>query len=105
MTIDKGILIKNVYYMLTYAFRQLRANNYEQVAGEDFEEIYDLFAEILARGISCQLKQGLHKSYVGHQDSLTTLRGKLDINGTMRAAGSYNVSMMCLLKTICLIRF
>lgn len=95
--------------MLTYAFRQLRANNYEQVAGEDFEEIYDLFAEILARGISCQLKQGLHKSYVGHQDSLTTLRGKLDITARcvilLPAAGSYNVSMMCLLKTICLIRF
>ena len=81
--------------MLTYAFRQLRANNYEQVAGEDFEEIYDLFAEILARGISCQLKQGLHKSYVGHQDSLTTLRGKLDINGTMRNFAACRRKLQC----------
>ena len=30
MIIDKGIPIKNVYYMLTYAFKELKRNNYEQ---------------------------------------------------------------------------
>lgn len=29
MIIDKGIPIKNVYYMLTYAFKELKRNNYE----------------------------------------------------------------------------
>lgn len=37
--------------MLTYAFRQLRANNYEQVAGEDFEEITTCLRKFL-RGAS-----------------------------------------------------
>lgn len=63
MTIDKGIFIRNIYYMLTYAFQELKQNNYEEIAGEEFEEIHDLFAEILLRGISFQLKQGLHKEY------------------------------------------
>ena len=61
MTIDKTILIKNIYYMLSYAFQQLKQNNYENIDGENFDEIYDLFGEILFRGISFQLKQGLHK--------------------------------------------
>ena len=26
MTRDKGILIRNIYYMLTYAFQELRKN-------------------------------------------------------------------------------
>ena len=48
MIVDKGIPIKNVYYMLTYAFKELRHNNYEKIAGEMFEDIQDLFAEILS---------------------------------------------------------
>lgn len=84
MTIDKSIQIRNIYYMLAYAFQQLKQNNYEDVAGEKFDEIHDLFAEILIRGISYQLKQGLHKEYIGVHESLATLRGKLDINGTIR---------------------
>ena len=51
MTKDKGILIRNVYYMLSYAFSSLRKNNYEDVEKEDFERIEDLFAEILYKGI------------------------------------------------------
>ena len=39
MTNDKGILIRNIYYMLAYAFQDLRQNNYAEIAGEDFEEI------------------------------------------------------------------
>lgn len=84
MTIDKSIQIRNIYYMLAYAFQQLRQNNYEDIAGEKFEDIHDLFAEILIRGISFQLKQGLHKEYIAVHESLSTLRGKLDINGTAK---------------------
>ncbi len=48
MTEDKGIFIRNIYYMLTYAFQELGQNNYEYIAGEEFENVHDLFAEILS---------------------------------------------------------
>ena len=83
MTEDKGILIRNIYYMLAYAFQELRQNNYVEIQGEDFNDIYDLFAEILARGISYQLKQGLYREYVDRNESMQTVRGKIDINGTI----------------------
>lgn len=35
--------------MLTYAFKELTQNNYERIAGEEFEDIHNLFAEILAQ--------------------------------------------------------
>ena len=54
MTEDKGILIHNIYYMLAYAFQELRQNNYAEIEGEKFDDIYDLFAEILAKGIAYQ---------------------------------------------------
>ena len=83
MTEDKGILIQNVFYMLAYAFQELRQNNYVEIKGENFDDIYDLFAEIMVRGISYQLKQGLYREYVGKNESLQTVRGKIDINGTI----------------------
>ena len=64
MTIDKGIFNRNIYYMLSYAFKELKNNNYENIAKEDFERIFDLFAEILFKGVSMQLKQGLCKEYI-----------------------------------------
>lgn len=85
MASGNTILIHNIYYMLSYAFQELRKNNYNSIVDkEDFENIMDLFAEILYRGISEQLKQGLHKEYVEEQETLSVLRGKLDINGTIR---------------------
>lgn len=80
---DKGIVIQNIYYMLTYAFRVLQKNNYAHIAGEPFEHIHDLFAALLAEGVAAQLKQGLHRQYQERLDSLPLLRGKLAINDTI----------------------
>lgn len=95
MTIDKNILIKNIYYMLTYVFKELRHNNYEYIAGESFDNIYDLFAEILSKGVAYLLKQGLHKEYVLQEDTLTTLRGKLSLQGTIKERISQRLHLIC----------
>lgn len=95
MTEDKGMLIRNIYYMLAYAFQELRQNNYTEIAGEKFDEIYDLFAEILARGISYQLKQGLYREYVSRNESMQTVRGKININGTILNRMRNNQQIVC----------
>ena len=95
MTEDKGILIRNIYYMLACAFQELRQNNYAEIIGEKFDDIYDLFAEILARGISYQLKQGLHREYVVRKESLLTVKGKIDINGTIANKMRNNRQISC----------
>lgn len=95
MTEDKGILIKNIYYMLTYAFKELKNNNYVSIAGEKFDGVYDLFAEILFKGISYQLKQGLHREYVEYKDNLSTIRGKLEIHGSIRNIANCRNYLTC----------
>ena len=70
--------------MLTYAFKVLKQENYGQVATEEFENIHNLLAAILSKGISQQLKQGLYREYVDNCDDLNVLRGKLNIVGTMK---------------------
>lgn len=95
MTNDKGILIKNIYYMLTYAFQILRQSNYDDVAAEDFENIHDMFAAILGKGVTQQLKHGLYREYVNNSDNLTTLRGKLDVPGTVKNKLQHKQKLFC----------
>ncbi len=83
MTNDKGILIKNIYYMLTYAFQVLKQSNYDEIMAEEFENIEDLFAAILAKGVAQQLKQGLYREYISRCENLSVMRGKLDIYWTI----------------------
>ena len=59
--------------MLAYAFQTLNQENYEDVAVESFEEMYDLLAAILAKGIGVQLKQGLYREYINRQEELPVM--------------------------------
>ena len=65
--------------MLSYAYQNLQHNNYKEIETEYFEDIQDLFAAILAIGITSQLKQGLNREYIEKQDSLSALKGKINI--------------------------
>lgn len=83
MTKDKSIFIK-IYYMLSYAFQTLNQENYEDVAAESFDEMYDLLAMILAKGIGIQLKQGLYREYINRQEELPVMRGKINLPEQLR---------------------
>ncbi|MCI5668753.1 MAG: 5-methylcytosine-specific restriction endonuclease system specificity protein McrC [Oscillospiraceae bacterium] len=84
MNKDKSIFIKNIYYMLSYAFTALNQGGYEDVATEEFENIHNLFAAILAKGIGRQLKQGLYREYLNKKETVPVVRGKIDIPGTIQ---------------------
>lgn len=79
-----NILINNIYYMLTYAFQVLHQSNYDEISSEPFDNVQDLFAAILSKGIAQQLKQGLHREYVNIKEDLPLMHGKLDFNGTIK---------------------
>ena len=84
MTKDKSILIKNIYYMLSYAFQTLNQGEYESIATEEFDKLHNLFAAILSKGIGRQIKQGLYREYHLLSEDLPTLRGKIDMQATSR---------------------
>lgn len=88
--IDKTIVIKNIYYMLAYSFQVLAEKNYERIKGEDFQNIEELFAEILSIGVSKQLKQGLYKEYILREENLKVLRGKLVLSETIKNRAKNN---------------
>ena len=70
--------------MLAYAFSALKQSSIEKVGGEDFDNIHNLFAAILANGIGQQLKRGLHREYILREDNLSVVRGKINLPGTIK---------------------
>ena len=66
--------------MLSYAFQTLKQETYEDVAVESFDEMYNLLAAILAKGIGMQLKQGLYREYISHQEEQVKLKINNNIN-------------------------
>lgn len=92
---DKKILINNIYHMLSYAFQTLKQENYKDVSIEPFDEIYDLFAAILSKGIGFQLKHGLYKEYINYQEDLAVISGKINISETLKKYSAHKKVLSC----------
>lgn len=89
------IRIQNIYYMLSYAFQVLQEQGYNNIATEDFENTADLCAAILAKGISTQIKRGLGKEYIPKTESLSSLRGKVDISESIKTQSLMRKQLVC----------
>jgi len=89
------IPVQNVYYMLSYAFQVLNEQGYKDVGTEQFNNVAELCAAILVKGISVQLKRGLGREYISEKDTLSTLKGKLDISDSIKRQTMLKKQMVC----------
>lgn len=87
--------IQNIYYMLSYAFQVLNEQGYKQVAAEEFDNVAELCAAILIKGVSLQIKRGLGKEYVLQSESLSSLRGKIDISTSVKQQSMLKKQLVC----------
>lgn len=70
--------------MLSYAFTTLTPTEDDEIAAEEFDNIHNLFAAILANGIGQQLKQGVYREYLNRKEDMAVMRGKVDMPGTIK---------------------
>lgn len=89
------IRIQNIYYMLSYAFQVLNEQGYKQVATEQFDNVAELCAAILIKGVSLQIKRGLGKGYVLQCEQLSVLRGKVDISTSIKQQSMLKKQLVC----------
>ena len=89
------IPIKNIYYMLSYAFQMLNEQGYKNLSTEDFDNAGDLCAAILIRGISYQLKRGLGREYIFETDTISAIRGKIEITESIKNQSMIRSQMVC----------
>ena len=89
------IPVRNIYYMLSYAFKALNSQDYRQMATENFHNVADLCAAILCKGVSLQIKRGLGRDYIVRTEALSALKGRIDIQESIKTQSLLRQQLVC----------
>lgn len=81
--------------MLCYVFQNLQQSKYKTCEIENFDNARDLFAEILIKGISQELKKGLGKEYILKQTQLSNPKGKFNITESIKNLAIQKKQLVC----------
>lgn len=81
---NSSIPIRNIYYMLSYAYQTLYLSEYKQIGTEKFKNVNELYAEILSIGIPVLIRGGLSKDYISIEENSNVIKGKIDLNSTIK---------------------
>ncbi|WP_274309949.1 5-methylcytosine restriction system specificity protein McrC [Solibacillus daqui] len=81
---NNNIPIRNIYYMISYAYQTLNLSEYKKIGTEEFENVKELYAEILTIGIPVLIRGGLSKDYISVEETSNVIKGKIDINSTIK---------------------
>lgn len=89
------IPVRNIYWMLAYAFRALEKGAYKRLGSEEFDNAQELCAAILARGVEGQIKRGLGRGYVPQTEALSCMRGKIDVSASLKTNSLMKRQLVC----------
>ena len=78
------IPIRNVYYLLLYAWDKIRPGEHPEVREEGLTHLHDLFASVLADIVGRLVARGLDRGYIALEDEVAGVRGKLDLDMTLK---------------------
>lgn len=78
-----AIPIKNIYFMLCYAWNCLDEADIINVSMEDVTELGDLFSRVLISGTRRCLKDGLYRGYKDTEEESSCIRGRIDLNASL----------------------
>lgn len=92
---EDNVVVRNVYYMMAYAFRTLDVDEFERLKTEPFDNLADLLAAILTIGISSQRRRGFEHDYNSRHEDLLGIRGRIDMRGTARHRASQRNDVSC----------
>ena len=62
---------------------------------EQFDNVADLCAAILSKGVAEQLKRGLGREYISQRDTLSSLCGKIDISESIKTQSVLKKKLVC----------
>lgn len=83
-TKPETVLVRNVFYLMSYAFRALDVRDYERIGSEEFRGMDDLLAAILLIGVETQRRRGFERDYKTKREEGWRIKGRVDMRQTMR---------------------
>ena len=89
------IPVKNIYYMLSYAFQTLKDQGIRDSDVESFDNVQKLCAEILVRGVNTQIKRGLNRDYITNEEILSSIKGKINVSESIKTQSIVRRQLVC----------
>ncbi len=89
------IPIKNLFYMLCYAWNVLSIKDEIAVGLEKYDNIYNLLGRVFSHGIGKLIRSGFHKSYIQKEEELSTLRGKINVQESINRLSIQRKKLIC----------
>jgi 5-methylcytosine-specific restriction enzyme subunit McrC len=89
------IPIRNIYYLLCYAWNTLDEGGLVEVSHAGRNELADLFARILSGATRHLLRRGLDRGYVPQQEELRALRGRALVTASLKTLGLPQGKVVC----------
>lgn len=77
------IPIRNIYYMLSYAYDFIENGELNKYGDEKFDNMFEMLSLLLIKGFNSQIKTGLYKEYTDTNDDLLYIKGKINITKTI----------------------
>ncbi|MXZ26579.1 MAG: hypothetical protein F4Y80_17305 [Caldilineaceae bacterium SB0665_bin_21] len=78
------IPVRNIYYLLCYAWDHIGEGETIDVGSEEFGGLVDLFAKVLNDGVARLVTRGLDRDYLTAHQDIRGLKGKLDLATTVQ---------------------
>lgn len=89
------IPVKNLFYMLCYAWNILPIMNDIKVDSENIKDAYNLLARIFSHGVGKVIRSGFHRSYIEQEDELSTLKGKINVQASINQLSIMRKKLVC----------
>lgn len=78
------IPIKNIYFLLCYAWNKLEENELVDVSAEDESDLLNLLSRVLLNGTKTLLKRGINRQYLTENEVYQGIKGKVNITDSLR---------------------
>lgn len=91
-----NIPIKNIYYLLSYAWDFTSSGHEDVLATDTFPDADNLFARLLDLSIEHLLRRGLIKDYISRSDEISGIKGKFLLNETLKRSSLFKAHTFCL---------
>ena len=89
------IPIANIYYLFLYAWNRFEEARSMPVAAEESPDLPNLLAKVLLAGMRTLVRRGLDRGYQPHLDDLPTVRGRIELNGSIALRARQTPRLLC----------
>ena len=100
MKADQTVVIRNIFYMLAYAYQALDLKEIAEVGGEEFDNALDLLGAVYAKGLASQVRRGLDQDFVERRDDIPCARGRIDVRASIDAGHRQRMELRCTFSEI-----